>query len=146
MLKRIIQSILVCFLLAGCASGGSLPLPGASFSGTINISQQKAKTGEILFTISKDGTKINDITLKLTSVQCEGVTTDTVNLNVIVDSPIDGKRFTVKNNYFGEISGTFQSSTSAGGDITIVLGKSLTKTQNSCNLGNYLWSATAISN
>ncbi len=146
MLKRIVQSILVCLLLAGCASGGALPQPGTKFSGPINISQQKAKTGEILFTISKDGTKINNVTLKLTNVQCEGVTTETVNLNVVVDSPISGKRFTINSNYFGEISGTFQSATAAGGDITIVLGKSFTKTQNSCNLGNYLWSASAVSN
>jgi hypothetical protein len=146
MLKKIIQSILVCFLLAGCMSGNSLPQPGAKFSGTINISQQKAKTGEILFNISRDGTKISDITLRFTDVLCEGVSTDTVNLNVIVDSPLDGTRFTVDSAYFGEISGTFQSSTTAGGDINVILGKNFTKTHTSCNLGTYLWSASAESN
>jgi hypothetical protein len=140
MLKRIIQSIIICLLLAGC--GSFSPKPGAELSGKIDISQQKARTGKIFLTISDDGTKINDITLWLTNVQCGGVTTGMVNFNVTVDSPIDGKRFTIENEYIGEIKGSFQSPTTAGGNIYLVLAKNITNSNTACDLGTYKWSAS----
>ena len=142
MLKRFLKSILIGIVLTGCTLGDVAPQPGAKFSGTISVSPQKAKTAIILFTISKDGTQISDITLSLLDVQCEGATTEKVDLNVTVDFPIEGKRFTIANEHFGSISGAFNSSTTAGGNIHIVLGKYITNTNASCDLGTYLWSAS----
>jgi hypothetical protein len=139
MVKRIILTIVIGILLVGCA--GFSPQSGAELSGTIDISQQKARTGKIFLTVSDDGTKIKDITLWLTNVQCGGVTTGMVNFNVTVDSPIDGKRFQIDNDYIGEITGSFKSATTAGGNIHLVLGKNLTNSDAACDLGTYLWSA-----
>jgi hypothetical protein len=141
MLKRIALFIVISLIVAGC--GSFSPQPGAELSGKIDISQQKARTGKIFLNVSDDGTKISDITLWLTNVQCGGVTTGMVNLNVIVDSPLDGKRFNIENVYFGELSGSFQSPTTAGGTIYIILGKNITNTDTTCDLGTYKWSASA---
>ncbi len=141
MLKRIMQTLIIGLLLAGC--GSFSPQPGAELSGKIDISPQKARTGKIFLTVSDDGTRINDITLWLTNVQCAGVTTGMVNFNVTVDSPLEGKRFDIQNEYIGEITGSFQAPTRAGGNIYLILSKSLTNSNAPCDLGTYQWSASA---
>jgi hypothetical protein len=76
------------------------------------------------------------------NVQCNDITIGMVDYTVVVDSPISGKRFNIESEYIGTISGVFSSQTHAGGYIQIVLKKNVTNITESCDLGQYKWSAT----
>lgn len=141
MVRNIISLVILCSIIWGCSGGSSSPQPGASFYGKIDISQEKARTGNVLFTISDDGTKIHDFTIRLMNVQCNDVTIGIVDYTVVVDSPISGKRFNIESEYIGTVDGVFSSQTRAGGYIQIVLKKNLTNITESCDLGQYKWSA-----
>jgi hypothetical protein len=142
MVKNVISLIILCSIVCGCTTSSFSPQPGASFSGRIDISQEKARTGHVFFTISDDGTKIHDYTLRLMNVLCNDVTIGMVDYTVVVDSPINGKRFNIESEYIGTLSGVFSSETRAGGYIQIVLKKTVTNITESCDLGQYKWSAS----
>lgn len=141
MLTRILLIILICSFTVGCASGSVSPQPGAELSGTIDIRADQAKTAQIYLTVSEDGTGIDDITVRLMEVHCAGVTTSLVNLNVTVNSPFDGKIFSIDNEYIGVINGEFISPTNAAGNIHLILKKNVSGTQASCDLGLWKWRA-----
>ncbi|MEW5941341.1 MAG: hypothetical protein AB1750_16880 [Chloroflexota bacterium] len=115
------------------------PLPGATYSGPIQIKGEYATSGTITFVISADGASIVKVGVGFTDLKCPGVTIGKADMSVTVNEPIsDTLDFSADG--IGDIQGKFDSPTSASGTIRlkVVVGMGIT-----CDMGEWDWSATA---
>ena len=139
-------------LFIACGSSGDQPLPGATYSGALQVSEEgrnaTAKGGQIEFTLTQDGTGIASLGYSLNDYVC------TIH-NVVIQGggwtskiesakpvPIEKGSFKSK---LGDISvnGKFSSGTKANGTMKIL--KEETPAggpSHACDYGTWYWSAT----
>ena len=142
-MKKLFLFLLVAALvLAGCGGGSAQPKPGATFSGPIEISADKAESANLFFTVSDDGTAITKIGISFTNFKCEVMSAGSMSLNSGGNFPItNGLDLSPSN--IGQIKGKFNSPTKASGTIDIKLEINTGFGTATCELGTFKWSAEA---
>jgi hypothetical protein len=166
--QQMIGITLVFLLLVGCGAPAATPkpLPGASFSGAIDVGD-KASSGMLSFKVSDAGTAITDLRISLENANCNNMITMGSVMDfmsnpgiTITDGAYEGSlpamggmvkdyRFNpgdsfptpVPNpNTVGKIAGHFTTPTAASGTITIFLGAAMSGGI-VCELGTFDWSS-----
>jgi hypothetical protein len=111
---------LAAIALSACSLKPVEPQPGATITGKIEMGD-KAEFAQVQFTVTPDGGAINNLTLDITNIKCEGFSAGKVsNAQNNLRIPITEGKFDSGENNFGSISGEFTSPTEAKGVIHIV--------------------------
>lgn len=140
-MKRHMYLVLLAVLLVACG-GTSMPEPGSTFSGPIDISGG-ASSGTFTFTVSDDGAAITFVGFSLTDVRCDGFSAGSWASQASgMPFPIRDGSINVSSSSIGEAEGRFTSPTEASGTIDLRPELSFGQTTR-CELGEWEWSAEA---
>ena len=137
--------VIVGLILPAAACGGegapaTGPKPFAVLTGPIEI-REKASSGTITLTVSKDGASITSVNVTLTDFECSPPWASYI-LETRDVSPVAEGNIVVSLSGLGEIKGRFTSPTEASGTIDLAaLGR--TFAAGTCELGKSNWSAKA---
>jgi len=155
-------------LVITACGGNTMPAPGASFSGAIDMGD-KASSGTFSFDISEDGASITGVSFTLQELKCGGLTIRRIHDNLgdmlismsnggfsasipamgssqftesqnynLTNSPFDFPTFADMGNV-GQFEGKFSSATHAIGTINIYIWAIMT--DRACELGKFTWEA-----
>ena len=141
-MKRLsLVMVITALTLAAC--GGAQPKPGATFTGPIEIGTDKASSATLSFTVSEDGIMITEVSVSLTEVKCDGMSSGMLMLRSAGDFDLSGSNLNISPSNIGEIKGRFTSPTEASGTVKLSLKIDVLGSTFVCDLGTWNWHAEA---